>query len=102
MFPASFDGGVGNKPDLDRQWSKGVRTEKTGERRTHRVTITRHHEIDHEDEDDLGGGCDRTHGALPGASCLATIVQSLRDKNHSPIEAPSHYLFRRLFAKNEI
>jgi hypothetical protein len=26
--------------------------------------------------------------AIPGTSCLATIVMSLRDKNHSPIEAP--------------
>jgi hypothetical protein len=25
---------------------------------------------------------------IPGTSCLATIVLSLRDKNHSPIEAP--------------
>ena len=24
----------------------------------------------------------------PGTSCLATIVLSLRDKSHSPIEAP--------------
>jgi hypothetical protein len=25
---------------------------------------------------------------IPGTSCLATIVLSLRDKNHSPVEAP--------------
>jgi hypothetical protein len=25
---------------------------------------------------------------IPGTSCLATIVLSLRDKNHAPIEAP--------------
>jgi hypothetical protein len=25
---------------------------------------------------------------IPGTSCLATIVLSLRDKNHPPIEAP--------------
>jgi hypothetical protein len=25
---------------------------------------------------------------IPGTSCLATIVLSLRDKNHSPLEAP--------------
>jgi NADPH:quinone reductase-like Zn-dependent oxidoreductase len=28
----------------------------------------------------------------PGTSCLATISQSLRDKSHSPIEAPDNYL----------
>ena len=28
----------------------------------------------------------------PGTSCLATINLSLRDKNHSPIEAPHNYL----------
>ena len=28
----------------------------------------------------------------PGTSCLATIVRSLRDKSHSPIEAPHNYL----------
>jgi hypothetical protein len=27
---------------------------------------------------------------IPGTSCLATIVLSLRDKSHSPVEA--HYL----------
>jgi hypothetical protein len=30
--------------------------------------------------------------AIPGTSCLATIVLSLRDENHSPIEAPRNYL----------
>jgi hypothetical protein len=29
---------------------------------------------------------------IPGTSCLATIVLSLRDKSHSPIEAPHNYL----------
>src|ERR1700722_9549928 len=29
---------------------------------------------------------------IPGTSCLATIVLSLRDKNLSPIEAPRNYL----------
>jgi hypothetical protein len=29
---------------------------------------------------------------IPGTSCLATIVLSLRDKSHSPIEAPHSYL----------
>jgi hypothetical protein len=29
---------------------------------------------------------------IPGTSCLATIVLSLRDKDHSPIEAPRNYL----------
>ena len=28
---------------------------------------------------------------IPGTSCLATIVLSLRDKSHSPIEAPDNY-----------
>jgi hypothetical protein len=28
----------------------------------------------------------------PGTSCLATISLSLRDKSHSPIEAPHNYL----------
>jgi hypothetical protein len=28
----------------------------------------------------------------PGTSCLATISLSLRDKSHSPIEAPLNYL----------
>ena len=28
---------------------------------------------------------------IPGTSCLATIVLSLRDKSHSPIEAPYIY-----------
>src|SRR6202043_3168447 len=28
---------------------------------------------------------------IPGTSCLATIVLSLRDKNHSPIRSASHY-----------
>jgi hypothetical protein len=28
----------------------------------------------------------------PGTSCLATISLSLRDKSHSPIEAPRNYL----------
>jgi hypothetical protein len=28
----------------------------------------------------------------PGTSCLATISLSLRDENHSPIEAPHNYL----------
>jgi hypothetical protein len=27
---------------------------------------------------------------IPGTSCLATIVLSLRDKNHVPIEAPRY------------
>jgi hypothetical protein len=30
--------------------------------------------------------------ATPGTSCLATISLSLRDKSHSPIEAPHNYL----------
>jgi hypothetical protein len=33
---------------------------------------------------------------IPGTSCLATIVLSLRDKSHSPIEAlltPCHWVF---------
>ena len=29
---------------------------------------------------------------ISGTSCLATIVLSLRDKSHSPIEAPHNYL----------
>jgi hypothetical protein len=29
---------------------------------------------------------------IPGTSCLANIVLSLRDKSHSPIEAPHNYL----------
>ena len=29
---------------------------------------------------------------IPGTSCLATIVLSLRDQSHSPIEAPHNYL----------
>ena len=29
---------------------------------------------------------------IPGTSCLATIVLSLRDENHSRIEAPRNYL----------
>src|SRR5258705_13911729 len=29
---------------------------------------------------------------IPDTSCLATIVLSLRDKSHSPIEAPHNYL----------
>ena len=29
---------------------------------------------------------------IQGTSCLATIVPSLRDKSHSPIEAPHNYL----------
>src|SRR3984957_6405581 len=31
-------------------------------------------------------------GAFPGTSCQATIASSLRDKSHSPIEAPHNYL----------
>src|SRR5258705_5595850 len=35
----------------------------------------------------------RMHPAgIPGTSCLATMVLSLRDKSHSPIEAPHNYL----------
>jgi hypothetical protein len=33
-----------------------------------------------------GRGLSASH--YPGTSCLATIVLSLRDENHSPIEAP--------------
>ena len=57
----------------------------------------------------LGVGCCgffwRTYGAhrhdgeipgvktpIPGTSCVATIVLSLRDKSHSPIEALDNYL----------
>src|ERR1700722_10952133 len=29
---------------------------------------------------------------IPGTSCLATIVLSLRDQSHSPIEVPHNYL----------
>jgi hypothetical protein len=29
---------------------------------------------------------------IPGTSCLATIVLSLRDKRHAPIEAPHNNL----------
>src|ERR1700722_5994434 len=29
---------------------------------------------------------------IPGTSCLATIVLSLRDKSYSPIEVPRNYL----------
>ena len=29
---------------------------------------------------------------IPGTSCLATIVLSLRDKSHPPIEASHNYL----------
>jgi hypothetical protein len=29
---------------------------------------------------------------ITGTSCLATIVPSLQDKSHSPIEAPHNYL----------
>jgi hypothetical protein len=40
---------------------------------------------------------------IPGTSCLATIVLSLRDKNHPPIEAPRIILaitgYRDLFGR---
>src|SRR4029077_15270449 len=36
----------------------------------------------------LGTRTRKCPNCSPGTSCLATIVLSLRDKNHSPIEAP--------------
>jgi hypothetical protein len=37
---------------------------------------------------DLPSGAGASLHRYPGTSCLATISLSLRDKSHSPIEAP--------------
>jgi hypothetical protein len=52
-----------------------------------------HAKTDDDDEDDWEMTLNRYPGrglpaCLPRHSCLATIVLSLRDKSHSPIEAP--------------
>src|SRR5580698_2317492 len=39
----------------------------------------------------LGTRTRKCPNSSPGTSCLATIVLSLRDKSHSPIEAPHNY-----------
>ena len=41
---------------------------------------------------DLPSGAGASLHRYPGTSCLATISLSLRDKSHSPIEAPHNYL----------
>ena len=69
----------------------GIALAGEGNRREVRLALTTRTTAENDDDDEKDWEMTLNRD---GTSCLATIVLSLRDKNHSPIEAPSIKLVR--------